>query len=1234
MRRRGYNVEVKSRAGLWWAAAATVSVLGGGLWLRAPSGLTLAFAAFAITWCGVHTWRGGRNLYRWAFLVSLGAWLASAVQAERWRTAFDHDPAVTRAAVEASGTAALSTLLEGEIATLQKIAEAALDAPAEPSLAFAHLDRIRGVQASRSVALLRRGTWAAWSGRLVAPIDSLPGPVGAVGTPFYLAVYAIAGRGDDRAIAELLVHAERPADSLATAVDQAVAKQYGVEGFTFRDPSRSPPDSFAIVRAGTVPLLGIRAVAPPGALLAARALEHGRTRGGIALAFAVLFFLIATWRQGRSVAQRFGVLGVAIAVVALVPLSLFSNGSQFFDPAYFYVAAGGPFTGSIGALALTSGLVLLGLLAALRARIGSEGRAQALVAVLVVAGIGPFLLRDLARGIQFPPSGVNTALWMAWEATIFLAAVSVLIAGAAAGRAALGTLRGLPLWIAPAIAATAALLAPILMRAPGAFPPLYPLLWIAAIAALALGRRARGVVLATAIVAACGAVTLVWGQSIRARVLLAERDVASLSVPDPNAAALLERFTAQLDQSRASTSRVELLARYAASDLANTDYPVQLTSWDANGQVIADLRIAMGDGFTPGVPIFAREVAGGTQPVLRQVPGVPGLHTILSVPHADQSVTTVIVAPRTRLLPRDPFASLAGLPRPSSAEPPYSLRIGEGSAASTMLDAPQWVRRADELHGDWYRPSIGGRIARVHMQVELRGYEALATRGALIVLFDLAVIALLWMLLVVADGAFGRWLRIRRRNWLRSYRAQLTLALFAFFVLPAGAFAFWSYRRLQADDQQSRDVLVRETLRGVATSTDSLQLSDIATKFDTPLFLYANGGLVGTSDPLLLALAPLGRLLPAEAATAFAQGEELTTSAELAVGSAPYRIGFRAGSETGVRLVLAAPARTDDLSLDRRRRDLGIFVLFATALGALGALWLSGLAARQFSRPIGALQRGALALAAGEHEPRLDGDPPAEFQPVFTAFRQMARDIEAGREQEARAQRVLAWGEMARQVAHEIKNPLTPMRLGMQHLKRAQHDPRVNFDEVLDTNVERVLSEIDRLDEIARAFSRYGTVPAERAPAEPVDVARVVQDVIQLEHLGADGVDWRVVDGDAPAWALGRTTELREVVLNLLENARLADAREIAVHIIRDAERITIAVRDNGSGIPADVVPRIFEPHFSTRSSGSGLGLAISRRIIEGWGGSIGVESVVGLGTTIRIALVTSTATGQLSGDD
>jgi nitrogen fixation/metabolism regulation signal transduction histidine kinase len=216
---------------------------------------------------------------------------------------------------------------------------------------------------------------------------------------------------------------------------------------------------------------------------------------------------------------------------------------------------------------------------------------------------------------------------------------------------------------------------------------------------------------------------------------------------------------------------------------------------------------------------------------------------------------------------------------------------------------------------------------------------------------------------------------------------------------------------------------------------------------------------------------------------------------------------------------------------------------------------------------------------------------------------------------------------MARQIAHEIKNPLTPIRLGVQHLKRARADKRVDFDRVLDQNVTQILAEIDRLDEIARAFSRYGAAPDERARAGAVDVAAVVREVVALERMGEEkGPAW-VEDGtDAPMHAMARADELKEVLLNVLENARHAGASRVVVHVAsrsRDDESRTVAVivEDNGHGIPPDVLPRIFEPHFSTRTSGSGLGLAISRQLVEGWGGAIVVESEPGKGATVTIEL-------------
>jgi two-component system, NtrC family, nitrogen regulation sensor histidine kinase NtrY len=224
----------------------------------------------------------------------------------------------------------------------------------------------------------------------------------------------------------------------------------------------------------------------------------------------------------------------------------------------------------------------------------------------------------------------------------------------------------------------------------------------------------------------------------------------------------------------------------------------------------------------------------------------------------------------------------------------------------------------------------------------------------------------------------------------------------------------------------------------------------------------------------------------------------------------------------------------------------------------------------------------------------------------------------------AHAQRVLAWGEMARQVAHEIKNPLTPIRLGVQHLRRAYG--REDFDQVLEQNVSRILDEIDRLDEIARAFSRYGGAPEERAPAQPTDVRAIVQDVMTLEQMGEGNVSWSSRVEGSPPLALARGDELREVLLNIFENARHAGARTVTAVVCADrsedgAAAVQISVADDGSGIAEDVLPRIFEPHFSTRTSGSGLGLAISRRLVESWGGTVTIESQVGKGTMVRVRL-------------
>ena len=1310
-----------------WPLASAAIVLTAAAWIRTASPEWLWSCGLAVLVAipaRVRHRRGGRELL---FLALAVLFVGEGIRARRERVVREADWPTWSRAVASAATERFARRIEATATELQAAARAAAAGDTSGGALWDVLARHVSGHPERAVLRARDGHPEAWAGRLVVPVDSLPATHGVMVTPFYLALYVVERRGDVTAVATALLHAEPPADNLSSPMDLAAARASGVAGYVFA-PATVEGESVRPVLVDGDAVLAVRAVLAPPEVVALQAAERAQLRSGALLILLALLFIATAWRREHALRTRLGTLAVVVAALALLPLGAYSNLSKWFDPGLYYTPTLGPLTANVAALAVVSALVLMALFAVLRGAPRRRTRWTWIAVLVVVATVSPFLLRDIARGIRVPSGGLTASLWLAWEVPIFLSAFSVLLLGVTAGQAGLSGRRGLPSWVAPVIAAVSTLLAPVLLEAPARLPAWYPALWIAAIIALALARRARRVFWRTAFVAACGAVTLVWAASARQRVQLAERDVAGLGVADSVATSLLQRLGAELLVAAPLPSRAGLLASYAASELGAAGFPAELTAWDSAGRAVADLRVGMAAGATFGLDAFAAEARRLGQPVLRQTPAAPVAQLVLAIPQADRSVTTVVISPRTKLVPSDPFIALLGVGPSPSAEPPYTLQ--QGDPRGVGASAVRWTRRADEMHGDWVLPAGDAGTSRVHARVELRGLEVLAPRGALLVMLDLLLVALLWGLLFAAEGTARRWLRARFRGWTRSYRLQLSVALFAFFVLPAGGFAAWTYRRLQADDRQSRDLLVRETLRGVATSSDSVQLSEAAARFETPLLLFADGLLVGTSDPLYDALAPVGRLLPPEVMRTLGDNDELLAGTDEAVSGIDVRFGYRSAIDSaGVRLVLAAPARSDELALDRRRRDLAMLVLMVTALGAIAAFWLSGRAARTFARPIDTLRRGALAVASGVREPLSEGTPPVEFEPVFTAFRQMAADLGASRdaleaaerrlaavlrdvasgvvavdaegrislinpravsllpggalpgvladevlepilaerlgrflagtsEQEefdverpggvqlharltrllrgargavltlddvselARAQRVLAWGEMARQVAHEIKNPLTPMRLGLQHLRRARRDPRVDFDEVLDENLERMLAEIDRLDEIARAFSRYGTVPEEQATPGAVDVAAIVEDVVRLEQLGAGEVDWSVDGVASSVMALAREPELREVLLNVLENARHAGSRRVRVSVAKGDGSVGIVVRDDGHGIAADVLPRIFEPHFSTRTSGSGLGLAISRRLIEGWGGGVDVASTAGDGTAVSIRLV------------
>ena len=1338
---------------LAWVLCAVGAVIALATWQKAPGWGTLITAAVGTLGAAICT-RWVRKPRAWAIgavLALMGTAAVSARETATLQMVADDWGSWSAQEREQRGQRVAANLTEVK-ETLQRAARAAVDDSAlvraieNGTTPLVPLDPPKIVGGVETALLLFKGE------RLIARAGQSRTPISPIGVeaiqlvtgPFHasLVARALSADGDVQAVAVALVSSAPPADRFVQSLTQSLAGRFSIDRTVIESPDSArvvPGSTVVVVPDGSKRLARVRALAYSEGETREALLQRARARSGVPLALAVLLVLVTSWRRPARTVHRVAMIVALLRAVAVAPLGALSNVSGIFSASNYYASMGGALTANVAALLITAALVLATLFMVMRSTRVMRSRWVAALLVVLVAGLGPFLLRDLARGIQLPQAGASTRLWISWQLALALAGASVLLAGATAGQVAIGRARGVPPITAPLLALISAILAPLLWKAPGTWPVWYPVCWVLAIGALTLTRRGVALVIGAAVVAGAGAATLTWGQVVRARMDLAQHDLPRLSVVDENARRLLARFAYTLgEEQRPDPGSDQLLRRFASSDLARAGYPARIARWIPTqpNTPIAEISLA---------PISDTLSAMALSAVLTRQSGAtaffstndgPTTILIAAVPALDGSVTTVAVPPRTGLLPLDPFATLTGITGARGLEPPYRLTLTATAVDEAATPTLVWRRRGTTMHGDGV-VGAGREVRKVHVEVELRGADVLLPRGALLVLLDLAVVMLLWGASAMADGAFGRWLRVRRTRWARSYRVRLSLALLGFFIAPAAIFAAWSWYRLQNDDAAARELLVREALRVAAVDVERNELSTSATSVGTPLFLYQDGQLVGASDALLDALAPLGRLLPVSAANDEGDVDELFSTRRLTISGRQALVGFRRIPQFSATGVLATPARGDEFALDARRADLGVLVLFATALGALAAIWSSGIAARSLARPVSALREAALSIAAGGKDPSLGAAPAAEFAPVYRAFGRMATDLTTsraaleaaqrrteavlqnvasgvlalrpdgeillanpraeallavpmrtqvttlssfprslsslvarcvaflaltdaravtedefelsvqGRQLRARltrlpngavltlddvtelatAQRILAWGEMARQVAHEIKNPLTPIRLGVQHLRRAYRDGRGDFGTILDTNVTRVLQEIDHLDEIARAFSRYGTAPADREPPVSVDVEAAVRDVLALEQMGEGEVRWNLVsDPDTTGHAkrmhaFAQRDELKEVLLNVLENARHAQAREVTVRLSRVAEQLLIQVHDDGSGIAADVLGRVFEPHFSTSTSGSGLGLAISRRLIEGWGGSIALHSTQGGGAEVEIVL-------------
>lgn len=319
-----------------------------------------------------------------------------------------------------------------------------------------------------------------------------------------------------------------------------------------------------------------------------------------------------------------------------------------------------------------------------------------------------------------------------------------------------------------------------------------------------------------------------------------------------------------------------------------------------------------------------------------------------------------------------------------------------------------------------------------------------------------------------------------------------------------------------------------------------------------------------------------------------------------------------------------------------RNREMSRFLgtyLNIVVLFSLLTLLISSLLARRITRPL-SLVTGMVARIKLTHKnEHLSWKRNDEIGGLIRQYNLLVDELETSSRKLAESERENAWSEMARQVAHEIKNPLTPMKLQVQQLQRAYKDGREDFALRLDMFADMLTEQIDRLAEIAGTFSKFAQW--QKPKMQPVPVDRIIRNTAEL-FKASENIEFRT---EIPS--KGASSEIyadpgfaEQILVNLVRNAVQAIEETppaeqkalIRIGVVLKSKEVLIYVADNGPGIPAEKLEHIFEPHFTTRSTGTGLGLAICRRLAESMNGSLSVESIPGEGSCFKLFLPHYTA--------
>ncbi len=405
-------------------------------------------------------------------------------------------------------------------------------------------------------------------------------------------------------------------------------------------------------------------------------------------------------------------------------------------------------------------------------------------------------------------------------------------------------------------------------------------------------------------------------------------------------------------------------------------------------------------------------------------------------------------------------------------------------------------------------------------------------------------------------------------------------------------------------------------------------LNKFSSVFYIDINLYdVNGSLLASSRPQVFEKGLMGKKMNVEAYRQMVINKKGKYIHKERIGELTYYSAYVpfANDNNELLAYLNLPYFTKQSALRKEIYTIVVAVVniyfFLILLSVIIAIFVSN----NITKPLQLIQEKFRAIDLGKKNEPINYESDDEIGSLIKEYNRMVSELTENAEKLAKSERESAWREMAKQIAHEIKNPLTPMKLSVQYLQKAWREGNPDFDQRLERFSSSLISQINNLSKIATEFSNFAKMP--RAKAQKVDITKKLEESISLFE-NTSNINFEIQLGQNQELLVFADPEHISIVFsNLIQNAIQAIPNDkdglVKIKVEGNPDFVKVIISDNGIGIPEDLREKLFRPNFTTKTSGMGLGLAIVKNIVENAGGSIWYETQLNRGTSFFVTFPT-----------